>query len=769
MEQDVSAPVEQPTGKSDYEDKRRTFFRLLFGRKSGIICIATSEASKRETFKEHYFIWPGDEPKILSLVTSVENTHNVWYCPHMFFKPKRKKEYVAATPVAWADLDECNPDNLKIKPSIVIETSNGRWQALWNLQDETVDRPPVEPLEAQNISRRIAYFHADDGADRSGWDLTQLLRVPFTKNFKYSHKPTILVRTIDDHLIRYAPEHFDIYPEVADYTYSLLPFPSADNPIFTQDVKKLMQKKRMRLNPMTWELYNAEPKSSSWSEDLWKLMMSLFEVGFEPEEVFAIVKTAACNKFERDGRAEVYLWADVSRAYAKHARMVSAMPVAADVNSSSSPGDYAARTLLSQDEIKQVQDSKTFVEDYIGWASSLGDAAPQYHQAGAFVALSSILSGAVALPTSFGDIAPNLWFMILADTTLTRKTTSMDIATSVIQEVDPDILLATDGSIEGMMTSISLRPNRPSMFLRDEFSGLIDQMSKRDYMAGMMETLTKLYDGKEQKRVLRKEQIIIKNPRLVLYAGGIKDRVTMALTHEHISSGFVPRFVFICAEVDLTRIRPMGPPTSHSLDERARIINLLEDTAVHYQVQQVVNRNQVPTSINTIGDMVSFNSHAQKVTKAQMTDDAWVRYQTLEHTLTQAGHLSSMPETLTPVYDRLSKSILKCALLIAASRQRSDQLIVEEIDILRATYYGQSWKGYADEVVQNIGIGLDERIIVAIMEFLSHNKQVSRSEIMRRWRLYAKQAENILATMEQRMMIARVRKGKAELIVALTS
>src|SRR6185295_16082845 len=166
---------------------------------------------------------------------------------------------------------------------------------------------------------------------------------------------------------------------------------------------------------------------------------------------------------------------------------------------------------------------------------TLGDAAWQYHQAGAFVALSSLLAGSVRLPTSFGTVIPNLWFMILADTTLTRKSTAMDLVMDLLLEIDTDCVLATDGSIEGLMTSLSMRPGRASIFLRDEFSGLLDAMVRKDYYAGMAETFTKLYDGKFQKRILRKDIIEVKDPVLIFFAGGIKNKTMSLVTHEQVS------------------------------------------------------------------------------------------------------------------------------------------------------------------------------------------------------------------------------------------
>src|SRR5262249_60707927 len=123
---------------------------------------------------------------------------------------------------------------------------------------------------------------------------------------------------------------------------------------------------------------------------------------------------------------------------------------------------------------------------------------------------------------------------------------------------------------EGLFSALATRPGKPSVFLRDEFTGLLEQMTKRDYMAGFAEMLTKLYDSKTLKRVLRKETIAVKDPILIVYAGGIKSRMQLMMTLEQVASGFLPRFVFITAVSDINRVRPLGPPTAKDLGARAR-------------------------------------------------------------------------------------------------------------------------------------------------------------------------------------------------------
>jgi hypothetical protein len=113
-------------------------------------------------------------------------------------------------------------------------------------------------------------------------------------------------------------------------------------------------------------------------------------------------------------------------------------------------------------------------------------------------------------------------------------------------------------------------------------------MTKKDYYAGMAETLTKLYDGKYQKRILRSAVIEVKEPVLIILAGGIRDRILSLLQYEHVASGFLPRFVFITAESDLSRVRPLGPPTDITLAGRQEIINQLSEFHSFYSRPQQV-------------------------------------------------------------------------------------------------------------------------------------------------------------------------------------
>lgn len=340
---------------------------------------------------------------------------------------------------------------------------------------------------------------------------------------------------------------------------------------------------------------------------------------------------------------------------------------------------------------------------------------------------------------------------------MTRKTTAMDIAMDMVMEIDPDVMMATDGSIEGLLTSLASRPGRPSVFLRDEFSGLLDSMTKKDYMAGMAELLTKLYDGKMQKRILRKETVEVREPVLIVFAGGIKNKITQLLNFEMVSSGFMPRFVFITAESDITRLKPIGPPTTKTTGDRDAIRNELEDMYNFYHTKVFMEVKQLKAKIET-----------DKRWEAQLTPEAWVRYNKLESDMLTAGLDSGRPEIMTPVNDRLSKSILKAAVLLAASRQREEIIIVDEMDILRAAYYGETWKGHVDEIMEDVGKGSAERQMKNILRAIVRKPGIARSELMQSYHLNSKDTSQIFETMEQRGLITRSRAGRTEQLYPTT-
>jgi len=703
------------------------FFATAYGETTGYMCVAFRRPEGK--FDEQFFPYPDDVERAVSLVRSRSLTENAYFCPQLLRERRRVKTNVGQVGSIWADLDECHPRHLLVQPSIAYETSPGRYQALWTLDE------PTDPEDAEDISRRIAYYHSGDGSDRSGWDLTQLLRIPGTRNYKYgqgAEAPKVRVLDWNDD-VQPLEVFRDRYDQVAGYEYLDIPFPD----FIPEKGEEILERNRYRINGAAFTLFHREPETDR-SSALFRLEMYCLEAGLQLSEVFQVCRDAACNKFADN---HIRLWKDVCRAQSRHKDQARQATLP--------PGTELA--LVTSAERALINSEPSFIERYVEWAKTVGDAAIQYHEAGAFTALSSLLAGSVKLLTRYGSIQPNLWFMILADTTLTRKSTAMDLAMDLVLEIDEDLLLATDGSVEGFMQALATRPGRVSLFLRDEFTGFMDQMNRKDYMSGMKEFLTKLYDGRTQKRLLRKEEIVIRDPRLVLFAGGIKTKMQRLVDTEDIESGFMPRFVFITAESDPSKVRPLGPPEETNLEGRDRILA---------EMRQIAQAHEHTEAVTFKGKVVGVQAAPVEV---KMTERAWARYNEVEQTLTQLGVDSGeeLRVTMVPMYVRLATSILKAAMLLAASRCLEGPVVVEEIDIVRAAAYGDVWRRYAQDIIVNVGKGPLEHKIEIILHAIQRKRSFPRSKLMQTYHLTAREMDDIEKTLIARGLIAKGGEGRA--------
>lgn len=712
---------------------RADFFKYLFGDRSGWLCIATESAVPGD-FAQRFFQWPLEESQLLTYVNKVKSKKNVWFCVSLLSRKERKKEACKPGNLLWADLDDCSPDTVDPKPQLVIESSPDRYQAIWRL-DEELDTKIVE-----DYSRRIYGQYRDNGVD-SGWEVNKLLRVPFTNNFKYpDHPPVRLLRAFDQLL---PAELFDALSYVSATDTDELEDESVPDP---EDPSKIIATHQIELRDRNFHLqWGYEPtEDDDWSKLLWRLINTCLEAGLSREETFSVAYASPVNKYRRDNRPSRYLWRDVNKA----ANQLKNFEVLADSVIFDMP------ELIPGEKYKL---GTSFIEQYVSWGKAATDACPQYHELAAFILLSSLLAGNVKLETSFGVIRPNLWGLILGDSTLTRKSTAMRMAIDAIDFIDRDILLATDGSAEGILTGLSGRPGRTSMFFRDEVVGLFDSIRKKDYLAGIPQLFTQLYDGSPVHRLLRKELIAVNDPIFLFFGGGIKDQFFVSVEESFVYSGFLPRFLIVSGVTDRSALRRIGPPTPEITEKRQQIYLKLHELYHSYM---------------QIGEVEILGQAAEGPvdTLAQMTPGAYEVYGDIEDRMVEAAYNSPNSGMALPTFERLSRSLLKMALLVAASRQEPDDYKIEvtDVDIRRAAKYVEKWGEYTIEALTNVGQSVAMRTIDKVHQYITKHPGVTRSVIMRALNLTKRQMTEIEDTLEARGHVRIVPVGRGRIYHPIT-
>lgn len=718
------------------------FFDWTFGEQEGYVCIATQLPNQKETFKQIFFRWPDKSIDLVNFIEDARPRRNVWFCVNLLDRPERKKPYCLRSNLVWADLDAADPQIIDPPPQCLIESSPLRYQAIWRLEDN------IDSTIAEAYSKKIAYAYKAEGVDPSGWDLTQLLRVPTTHNFKYPTKPQVLLLRNSDVLAPVA---------VFEQTEAVAATPTTDTELIESDAptiedlppaEGIIYKYRSQLQKTAFfELLNSDPPDEAdWSKLLWRLVNICIEAGMSKDEAYACCLTAKCNKYARDNRSPVYLWREITKADLQQERITAAS--LADFKPLVMP------KLLEDDELSQLP--RTFIEDYCDWASAATDAVPEYHELCAFILLSSLLSAGIKIPIDYAPqgMVPNLWGLLLGDSTLTRKTTAMQMAMSFLGDINPELVLATDGSAEGILSGLSGRPNRVSIYFKDEVAGFFESMMKKEYLAGMQETLTQLYDVPQfYTRRLRKEVINITNPVFIFFGGGIKDKVYSLVSEQQILSGFIPRFLIVSGESDLSRIKRSGPPTQTGTAAHNELKTRLADLYEVYSKDRIISIGgvdiEVPSTVNAI-----------------LNEAAWARYGEIENKMVQAAYASPISMTALPTFERLSRSLLKMSALLAATRKLATasetEIEVRETDVMVAAKYVQKWGRHTIDLITNSGKGTNLRLMEKIVLTIRKNPGIARSRIMQHHNLTKREMDEVVGTLIDRGEVVVKSAGRGQ-------
>src|SRR5690606_22894729 len=133
------------------------------------------------------------------------------------------------------------------------------YAALWNLTES------LDPPELERRSKEIAYA---SGADKSGWDAVQVLRVPGTRNFKYATRPTVRQLWFRD--TSFSPDKFIGLGRSGG------------------DVSGILKKRKIPRKVLT-VLQAKRPTQGKRSEVLWRLYHDLMDAGCTDAEIEVLI------------------------------------------------------------------------------------------------------------------------------------------------------------------------------------------------------------------------------------------------------------------------------------------------------------------------------------------------------------------------------------------------------------------------------------------------------------------------------------------------
>lgn len=632
------------------------FFDLLYNGVEGEVRISLKGISEGR-----WFTWPSQREELLSYVEKHSNT-DVYATTTTFSTRTRKAEYAEAGAVVYTDADTCAPTNFRLAPSIVLNTSPGHWQCFWLLDEPTTAEAVAE------VSRAVTYAHVDQGCDKNGWMPTKVLRVPGTTHTK-------------------TDVHHTVTGEITGELYSLADFEQvypasevqarvedSDLPSDLPDLFELTGKLPMDL----WNLYHEKPEPGvELSARLWKLELELFRAGWTAPEVFVVAQASGSNKYHPDRVGETTasgsvrahrsnpdgdLWKEVQQAE----RFAIENPnerVEVETGKTAVPLKAERPSFLSPQEEDFVASHKTFVDRYVEWVASRTDASPEYSRTWGYLLLSCVYGNRASIPTKWGDTKLNLWTLTLGETTITRKSTAKNLFLNVLHkfeaETGEDIDVGSDFSAEGLNKVLGTRDGKPSLVWRDEVQGFFKEMFTKNYLAGTVESLTDLYEGrvKVSLRATKgtsqtKRASVLFNMMLL----GIEEETAEVLTNKNFRSGFLTRFLWTIAST------PEMTADRIALQQRSEDDYRGEDPMVGEFVREFIAvLRKMPTSLTIYATPEMLERLNQWIGDAL----AMVKR-------------SRNPKNMQPTVQRLAINIWKCAALLAL-HSRSERIELKHL------------------------------------------------------------------------------------------
>ncbi|MCS6774391.1 MAG: DUF3987 domain-containing protein [Thermoflexales bacterium] len=147
----------------------------------------------------------------------------------------------------------------------------------------------------------------------------------------------------------------------------------------------------------------------------------------------------------------------------------------------------------------------------------------------------------------WGEVSPTLWVLILAPSTVFRKTTALGIGRDLLRRAKPSVFAAHQFTPEALWGELQTNPHRAAVV--DEFSLLVASTS-RDYMTGSIELLMQLADEPPWLRRHTKGDgdVTIQRPSFALLGASTPASLKRFIADERLwASGFWARFAVVVA------------------------------------------------------------------------------------------------------------------------------------------------------------------------------------------------------------------------------
>lgn len=675
--------------------------RVWGGLHTGYVDIALATAGDKPeslVVTKHQFFDVGFEHEGILDYIERHADEDVYFTPAVYSRPIRSAEDKGSrAAVLYADADTFHPDDFRLRPTIAVESSAGRYQAFWVLD---------KPYHQSDISRLSTKFAKAHDLDASSGIATKLLRVPGTTNTKYAVDFPVEVMwatddtyTLDEIESAYADV---ITPETADRVD--LPIP-ADWPELFEVQSKIPAHPRIEWL-LEWDKRTADDPDKR-SEHRYELIRLLIEkADLTPHEIaVAVWDTNLADHFREQQRGiEDLLRFDVAKALA--AGDDPSELIVPEESPTVEPGDF-----ITADELAQVFGEPGFMERwYEVCQKALHPKTPrQYLMVNGYTYLAGTVGNRVAVipPGSQRSVYCNLNIINLGPSS-TGKSESLFFVRRYIDAystaIGKPIIIGSNATAEGLVKALKGYDGRSAMLITEEVAGKFKQWQNSSTMSHAREVETEIYDNNVPQNLRATEgsgsteKVTV---ALTNYMLGVDTEVEQILDKGFLRSGYLPRCLIVKADRQ-----------PFDLEEN---LNLPQGDIHRTQEFDPEPRKWATRLAGLQAKIQRRSPQRQDAYIMQFDEDAWARFMKFRADLLLSAEGHDDADLVRPMAVRFAVSVQKMMALIAYEREA---LTVSILDVLRVLADAEDLWGYTLDLVRAVADSQFARMQHEVIAFI---------------------------------------------------
>lgn len=365
-----------------------------------------------------------------------------------------------------------------------------------------------------------------------------------------------------------------------------------------------------------------------------------------------------------------------------------------------------------------------FIDMYTNYASGIAPMTPiSFLESSALWLGSLAIARRVCAPMDFGDIYPNLFIVWVAASTIWHKTTALNVMCKIISRAFPHMLMSADVTPEQLLSSMAGEEPANKLYLAerdvqlwtagrnyaaqrgicmDELSGMMS-LANRDYNAGMIEYLMRLYNCEDLIQRERRAQglAVVRGSYFSFLSASTPMALAPSLLIDTLwENGWWPRCALLTPEID----RPEFTDSTESGNADEIITT----------IQRMYNRLPAPVWPDGV------ESRPAIIESDAMA--AWKRYyKATNHDMIVDGGLDYR---LIPAYGRLHIHALKMALIMATldwgcgKKALGPTPVVSMSHMARAITIAESWRASAHRLLSSITTSAENRFMQRVLTYV---------------------------------------------------